>query len=135
MQARLSILSEGILIALGGRQALVRPEPVRANQMANAILALPKVFRQLKAAGATAVVLTGNATQGAMSPAEWALLVEKSDPELEEARQACLNTLPVASARGLKVVSTKDLGALFQDTDQDQEDPAPGYDPFETEES
>ena len=96
MQANISVTNELIIVAVGTRRFAIKPEEARGNHLANALLAMPALFSQLKAAGVTSVRLVGATTDvRPLSAAEWLLMLPKADEELEAARQEALNILPV----------------------------------------
>mgnify|MGYP001154961307 CR=1 FL=1 len=123
MEARMSITSEFIALRVGSHRIAVAIEGPRDNALANAILMLPDLFRQLKDAGVTQVLAEGAAIRGPLSAAEWSLLVPKADEQLEAARQEALKLLPVrgqARIVGLDGLAAAlgEIGKPSTDTDE-----------------
>jgi hypothetical protein len=119
MQANLSVSNELIIVMVGARRFAIKPEAVRDNHLANCLLAMPELFKQLKEAGITGVRLTGATTEGRpLSAAEWMLMLPKADEELEAARQQALAVLPVQGAT--QVLSVNELASALADLNQQQ---------------
>jgi hypothetical protein len=117
MQANISITNELIIVAVGARRFAVKPEAERDNHLANALLTMPELFKQLKAAGVTSVRLVGATSDGRpLSAAEWLLLVPKGDEQLEAVRNEALSILPVESAT--RVLGVSELAGALADVNQ-----------------
>jgi len=117
MQANISVTNELIIIVVGAKRFAVNPEPKRGNHLANALLAMPALFSQLKAAGVTSVRLVGATTDvRPLSAAEWLLMLPKSDEELEAARQEALNILPVQG--NTQVLAVDELASALAEQQQ-----------------
>jgi undecaprenyl pyrophosphate synthase len=117
MRCDLSITNEVIFIVLGAKRFAVKPGGERGNHLANALLAMPELFKNLKQAGVTSVRLTGTTTDGRpLSAAEWLLMLPKSDEELEAARQEALSILPVES--DTQVLSVSELASALAEQQQ-----------------
>jgi len=117
MQANISITNELIIIVLGAKRFAVKPDGVRDNNLANALLSMPQLFAQLKAAGVTSVRLVGATTDvRPLSAAEWLLLVPKGDEQLEAARNEALSILPVQGST--QVLGVSELAGALADLNQ-----------------
>ena len=112
MQANISVTNELIIIVVGAKRFAVKPDVQRDNHLANCLLAMPDLFRQLKAAGIDGVRLTGATTEGRpLSGAEWLLLLPKADEELEAFRKEALAILPVEAAT--RVLAVDELASAL----------------------
>ncbi|GIV21921.1 MAG: hypothetical protein KatS3mg023_3672 [Armatimonadota bacterium] len=97
MRVTLAISRELFMLGLPGRQVAVPISGDRDSQLANAILALPRLMQQLVAAGMTELALVGPAQPGQVPASVWAIEVPKGDAELEQARQQAISILQQAN--------------------------------------
>ena len=119
MQANISVTNELIIIVVGAKRFAVKPDVQRDNHLANCLLAMPALFKQLKAAGVTSVRLVGATTDvRPLSAAEWLLMLPKADEELEAARQEALNILPVQG--NTQVLAVDELASALAEQQQPQ---------------
>jgi hypothetical protein len=119
MQATISITNELIIVMVGARRFAIKPDVQRDNNLANALLAMPALFQQLKQAGVTSVRLTGATSEGRpLSAAEWLLMLPKADEELEAARQQALSILPVQG--NTQVLAVDELASALAEQQQPQ---------------
>ena len=117
MQANISVTNELIIIVVGAKRFAVNPEPKRDNHLANCLLAMPALFKQLKESGIDGVRLTGATTESRpLSAAEWLLLLPKSDEELEAFRKEALAILPVEAAT--RVLAVNELASALAEQQQ-----------------
>ena len=117
MQANISITNELIIIVVGAKRFAVKPDVQRDNHLANCLLAMPALFKQLKESGIDGVRLTGATTEGRpLTSAEWLLLLPKSDEELEAFRKEALAILPVQG--NTQVLSVSELASALAEQQQ-----------------
>jgi hypothetical protein len=117
MQANISVTNELIIIVVGAKRFAVKPDVQRDNHLANCLLAMPALFKQLKESGIDGVRLTGATTEGRpLTSAEWLLLLPKADEELEAARQEALNILPVQG--NTQVLAVNELASALAEQQQ-----------------
>jgi hypothetical protein len=114
MRVNLAISRELFMLGLPGRQVAVPISGDRDSQLANAILALPKLMQQLIQAGMTELALVGPAQPGQVPASVWAIEVPKGDAELEQARQEALNVLKEAGVRIIGVTAVVSIDQLAE---------------------
>lgn len=93
MQVRLTVTNEFFILDTGGAPVAVPIRGERSRALANAVLMLPGIARQLVSAGVTRITLAGPSGEGRLPAAVWAMMAPKADQDLERARQEALQVL------------------------------------------